>query len=334
MKKKVLFISPKFMGYYKEIIKEMEAANYDVDYIADSPKDTILFKALNRLNKKLTIKYSEKNFLRELKELVDKKDYDYLFVIAGMTFCLPKSFFEYLEEKNVKIKKMIYQWDGEENLSFVKDYHKYFDKIFTFDRIDVENNDKYLFLPLFYIRNYEEIAQKNIKEFDYDVSYIGTAHPQKFYYVNKISKELSKIKNKQFIYHYIPTKLKYFYHKIKNKEYKDAKMSDFKYEKISFEQIGKIFEGSECILDAPQKGQNGLTIRTIECLGAKKKLITINQDVINYDFYKKENIYVYNEENGIDFDNVFFNTEYINIESNVYEKYSLRNWVKNIFKGE
>ena len=52
----------------------------------------------------------------------------------------------------------------------------------------------------------------------------------------------------------------------------------------------EIFSDSRCILDAPQAGQVGLTIRTIECLGAKRKLVTTNSDIKNYDFYNENNI--------------------------------------------
>ena len=85
---------------------------------------------------------------------------------------------------------------------------------------------------------------------------------------------------------------------------------------------------SKCILDAPQAGQTGLTIRTIECLGAKRKLITTNSDIRNYDFYNESNILVFNE--SVDLDSVFFTSEYKDIPKDIYEKYSLRNWLKTM----
>jgi len=101
-------------------------------------------------------------------------------------------------------------------------------------------------------------------------------------------------------------------------------------EKISGDQIIKIFEDSKYILDAPQKGQTGLTIRTIECLGAKKKLITTNKDIINYDFYNENNILVFDGE--INKDSPFFVNEYEDIDAYIYEKYSLKNWLKTMIE--
>ena len=66
----------------------------------------------------------------------------------------------------------------------------------------------------------------------------------------------------------------------------------------------------------------------IEALGAKKKLITTNEDIVNYDFYCPENIYLYNGK--FDLDNIFFKSKYKRIDNVIYERYSLRNWLKEV----
>ena len=87
----------------------------------------------------------------------------------------------------------------------------------------------------------------------------------------------------------------------------------------------KIIEESKCILDSPQEGQTGLTIRTIECLGAKRKLITSNPEIKQYDFYKEENIIVYPDD--IECNTAFFSCPYQDIDWNIYNKYSLKSWL-------
>jgi hypothetical protein len=106
-------------------------------------------------------------------------------------------------------------------------------------------------------------------------------------------------------------------------------MDEFHYEPLRSLEMNKIYQDTRCVLDSPQAGQLGLTIRVIEALGAKKKLITTNEDVINYDFYCPENIYVY--RGFFDLKDPFFTEPYKDIDSNIYEKYSLRNWLKEIF---
>ena len=53
IKKKMLFIAPTFFGYYKEIKKEIERLNFEVDYVADIPSNNNFQKAIGRINKNL-----------------------------------------------------------------------------------------------------------------------------------------------------------------------------------------------------------------------------------------------------------------------------------------
>lgn len=71
----------------------------------------------------------------------------------------------------------------------------------------------------------------------------------------------------------------------------------------------------------------------LEALGAKKKLITTNEDVVSYDFYRPENIYIYIYNGKIDLDNIFFKENYKELSKEIYDKYSLRNWLKEIVEG-
>ena len=143
---------------------------------------------------------------------------------------------------------------------------------------------------------------------------------------------MKNIMKKQFIYHYMPSKLKFIYHKLFAPEFKGATMDDFQTEKLSSNEVVQIFKDSACILDAPQAGQTGLTIRTIECLGAKRKLVTTNKDIKKYDFYNESNILVF--DGSIDENNPFFTTPFVDVADNIYKKYSLREWLKYMLGGE
>lgn len=329
-KKKVLFIAPTFFGYYKEIIKELEASNYEVDYFCDSPSNTSFSKALGRINKNFIKILTKRYFYNEVIPKIEEKNYDYIFVIVGMTFSFFPDMIEKIKILNKDSKFILYQWDGEKNISFVKKIHCYFDKLYTFDREDLKNNDKYKFLPLFYTRGYEEVGKKKHENYEYDLSYIGTAHPKKLQLINEMAEKTKKFCSKQYIYHYMPSKFKYIYHKLTAKEYRNIKLRDLKLEKLPTEKLMEIFEKSKCILDSPQEGQTGLTIRTIECLGAKRKLITTNQDIKNYDFYNNNNILIFDGE--VNNYKEFFKKEYVDIPNQIYEKYSLRSWLETIFQ--
>lgn len=329
--RRILFIAPVFFGYYKEIIKEMENLGFEVDYFCDSASNSSLFKALSRVKKAFVEIPMKKYFYKEVWPRIKSVKYDYVFMISAMSLSFTPKMIEEIKEIQKDAKFIMYQWDGEKNIPYIVNFHKYFDENYTFDRIDAENKkDVYKFLPLFYIKEYENVGKENNKNFEYDVSYVGTAHPQKYVMINEVADKIKDIYPKQFIYHYLPSKFKYIYHKIKDKEYKKVKLSDFRLEKISKDKLMEIFSKSKCIIDAPQKGQNGLTIRSIECLGAKRKLITTNKDIVNYDFYNEKNILIY--DGILDINSSFFVSDFEELESTIYESYSLTNWIKFIIK--
>ena len=49
--------------------------------------------------------------------------------------------------------------------------------------------------------------------YKYDCMYVGTAHPQKYYDINRMALGLKSVMPNQFIYHYMPSALKYVYQK-------------------------------------------------------------------------------------------------------------------------
>ena len=143
-----------------------------------------------------------------------------------------------------------------------------------------------------------------------------------------MSEQLKPVYNNQFIYFFFPSRIVFFYRKLHDKELKKAHYKEFHFIPLDGTKMEEIYINSRCVLDSPQDGQVGLTIRILEALGAKKKIITTNEDISNYDFYKPENIYIY--KGKIDLENTFFKNDYIEIEENIYKKYTLRNWLKII----
>lgn len=324
----ILLIAPVFFDYYKEMIKELKKMNYEVDYICDAPSNSNISKAIGRINKNLIKGSTQKYFEGNVLPIIKDKKYDVVLVVGGMTFAFTPDMMRMLRILNTDAKFVLYQWDSERNLPYSTKIHEFFDEVYSFDRYDCKEKSFYRFLPLFYTQIYENIGEKESKENGYDCSYVGTAHPQKFKDINEMAEAVKNVMPKQLVYHYMPSKLKFLYHKVLSPEFKNAKMSDFQTQKVPFEQLVKIFGESKCILDAPQAGQTGLTIRTIECLGAKRKMITTNTDIRFYDFFREENILIYDGQ--IDENAKFFTADYVELPEELYQKYSLRNWLKTM----
>lgn len=98
---------------------------------------------------------------------------------------------------------------------------------------------------------------------------------------------------------------------------------------IPYTKIIEEIKKSTILLEICQDKQTGLTLRTLEALMFNKKLITNNKNVMNYDFYKKENIYVIGEERKL---NEFLEGKYLMIDSKIKNNYSFKNWLEIFFK--
>ena len=71
-----------------------------------------------------------------------------------------------------------------------------------------------------------------------------------------------------------------------------------------------VYDKSKSIMDYKFPKQVGLTMRTIESIGHRCKLITNNQQVKFEDFYTPENVYVYDLD-SFDIPVDFLKTDYI-----------------------
>ena len=88
-------------------------------------------------------------------------------------------------------------------------------------------------------------------------------------------------------------------------------------------------EKSKTILDVQFSSQIGLTMRTIESLGMKNKLITTNPSIKYYDFYNSDNVFIIERKKPV-IDKNFLEIPYRTIPKEIYEKYSLDTWVKTL----
>ena len=330
MKKKILLIMPNFFDYPQTISEELENMGYDVDFFDDRPSTRGIVKAIVRVNKNLINSYIKKYF-NEIMKIVKQKKYDVVFLISGQSLSFSEKMIAELKTSQPQAKFVLYQWDSLKNFPYILKMHKFFDRKFSFDREDCKANPGLQFLPLFYSRKYEELGKIKKEKYKYDFSFVGTAHPKKYKFISMMSEQLRDVYPNQFIYFFFPSKIVFYYRKLKNPELKYAEKSEFHFVPIKGKKMDDLIAQSRCILDSPQEGQLGLTIRVLEALGANKKLITTNEDIVNYDFYKPENIYVY--DGKFDFESVFFKSEYVQSDENVYKKYSLENWLKKILEN-
>lgn len=84
---------------------------------------------------------------------------------------------------------------------------------------------------------------------------------------------------------------------------------------------------SKTIIDFTPKGQSGLTVRTMESIFFKKKLITYDENIINQDFYCPQNVFIIGKDN---MDNIkqFIDTPYKDLDERIVSNYDFTQWLK------
>lgn len=326
--KSILFISPAFFGYEKSIKKYLTDSGAKVYFFDDRPSNSFLIKGLIRLYKGSISHFINKYYNAIYSEIKSHK-FDYFFVLNPEA--LPLWFVKKLRYEKSSTKFILYMWDSMRNKENAKKYLNYFDAVYSFDRTDSEEIPRLTFLPLFYLEEYSALS--SMKQFKYDCCFIGTAHSDRYALIKRIQNQLNLKGVSSYWYLYLQSKKMFIWQKLTNRYFKSARMSDFHYKPLSKDDVIKKISESRIIIDIQHPEQTGLTMRTIEALGACRKLVTTNPDIIKYDFYKRENIWVLDRQSP-NFDESFFKEEYSPIEKEIYEKYSLPYWIDTLFLNE
>lgn len=102
---------------------------------------------------------------------------------------------------------------------------------------------------------------------------------------------------------------------------------------MPYSKICEYISSSICIIDIVQSNQEGMTLRVMESLFFKKKLVTNNSNIKTYDFYNSNNIFIYGVDNVNEFSE-FIKSPYQKLDDNILGKYSFDGWLKRIINGE
>ena len=321
--KTVLLLAPKFFGYELEIKKELENFGAEVIYFDERPKNDFLTKVFLRLNIKSLIQKKIDVYYQNIISETKQKEIGYLFLVNAETVDVNK--INLIKRYHPSIKVYTYMWDSVKNKKKSMQYLGVSDKFFTFDPNDTNINSKIQFLPLFYIRDYENLAAKDTNEFD--ISFVGTIHSDRYQVVKSIETKGLKV----FYYFYSPSKILFKLQQLMHKNFKEIDPKDIYFVSFKKEQLLEAIAKSKAIIDIEHPDQKGLTMRTMEMIGAKKKLITTNSNIKEYDFYTPQNICIIDRKNP-QVEKSFFESDYEELPNNIYVKYSLRSWIKEIFK--
>lgn len=322
--KKILFLSPNFFGYEKAIQKSLADKGAILDFFNERPSDSALSKGIIRVKKSL---YQKKINLYYRQILDSRKGYDYDFFLLIKGESIPYFFLKEFRQKNPKVSMIFYSYDAVSEYPKSEKLYPYFDENFTFEPSDALKF-KLHFRPLFFLEEYKKEEENFTKKFD--ISFIGSAHTDRYLVGEKVRKEANRLNLKTFLYYYAPGKAIFRLKKIFDKNLQKFDFKKLSFKKLSHEQISEIYEDSLAVLDINKPFQKGLTMRTFEALASEKKIITTNADIVNYPFYSSQNVKVIKRDD-VNLEQEFFEKPFKKLDEDLLEKMSLDSWIDCLF---
>jgi len=315
MKKKIVIVGPPSFGYLTKINEALTSFSGVESKIVLIDKSSFKYKNLLHrllnsfskvfLNKNLKKEYLNSFLIDSIKKLGHQ---DVIFMIRP-DLLSPKTL-NFLKTQTQSLTAFYY--DSTRRFPKKIDIINYFDTVYSYDKLDVETyNLKFLTNYIFDERenvNFEQLFF-NISTFDY-----------RYQSMEELANYIDEKKWSKEILIYGSNGLK-------------SDSLTLIHEQISVDVVADKINRSKIIIEIQRKEQIGLSFRVFEALGQRKKLITTNTDIVNYDFYHPQNILVIDEA-AINIPEDFVNSPYIPISDKVLDKYRLRNWTKKLFDLE
>ncbi len=315
---KICLLSFDSVYFDHHIVDELKRRNLDANHIDISKikykYPSIFSKIANFFNKlflKKNLKHVkiELDLLEKIKQL-GKQD---IILIIRPDRVSKKT---HLEIKKLTHKYLAYIYDSCTRFPINHLLNGIFDEIFSFDLID---SKKYDFT---FISNFIYLDKKEIKSFNKNNNpvFIVMSVDERLQILNKLANYFS-LKN-----------INYKFILVGKKRPKKINENIIFSEKVLLHSdLINDLENAKIFLDLIRFNHNGLSFRVLEALAMQKKIITTNKSINQYDFYNSNNILII-DENNIDVPIEFLTTPYKPLEDIIYEKYTIRNWVKTVFK--
>ncbi|MDN3920954.1 glycosyltransferase family protein [Roseateles violae] len=322
--KRVLLCAPNFFGYELEIRKALQARGAEVDCIPDRPFTSPFLKAVTRYRRNWILGYADRQYEKALSGF-GRQHYDLILVVQGEA--LSPRFLRSLRSSYPSARFVLYMWDSFRNKRQLLGNLERFDHSLSFDPLDAKQYGM-TFRPLFYCPDFVD-ATAFTGEYEYDVSFIGTAHSDRYSLVRQLSAALPK-GSSTYWYLFLQSTWMFHIQKLGNPSFAGSTATDFAYVPLAKAEVQRVFKASRSVLDIEHPAQTGLTMRTFEALAAGKKLITTNRNILEYDFFDPQNILYIDRSQTPDIPASFSQTPYRPVSPALMDKYSLDGWLNDV----
>ncbi|WP_249366600.1 lipopolysaccharide biosynthesis protein [Neobacillus rhizophilus] len=296
----------------------------EVDFFDERPSNTVMSKALLRINRNF-VKGQIKKYYEEITQKISNKKYDCIFICQAEA--TPIWFLKELRRLNPDARMVLMLWDSVANKVNTLEKLEFFDEVFSFDKQDCDRFGL-TFRPLFYDVEYDQIARETTP-LVFDLFFVGTVHSDRYRILKEVKQQFERNGHKVFYFMYLPSKLMYYQRKLMTNDFAGSDISEFSFIGMPSEKLTEKLKQSRAVVDIQHPNQTGLTMRTIEMLGANKKLITTNKDIRHYDFYHPNNIVIVDREH-IEVPPEFMSTPYVPVDKTIRNRYSIAYFVLEV----
>lgn len=315
-----ILISPYFFGYPMEIKKALEARGRSVAWFDNRPADDTLTKGLARLSPKLVERKSAAYFDTIVTEAKQHEVRDVL-VIKGEALSVES--IKRMRAALPDARFTLYFWDSYRNMPTGSEQKvDLFDRAFSFDLEDVKADPRLIYQPLFYVESYAEMEELDR---DIDLLFVGTAHSDRVAVLERVAAAVPP----QFTFRKVLYARSRWLHRIQrivNPAYRRTPESDFIFEPMPKDEVQRLVARSKAVLDIERAIQTGFTIRTVEMLGAARKLVTTNEWIMQADFYDPQN-QLYVDRDAPVIDPAFLESGWLPQDDAMLKRYALSGWL-------
>lgn len=317
--KRVLIMSPRFFGYENAIAQAVRALGAHAEVVLDKPSNTIWTKATTRLSPSL-VATRMANYIRSLAEQYDRHSFDEIVVIKGEA--LHTNAVKLLRAAFPKARCTYYNWDSLRNYPHLTDILPLFDACFSFDAEDCESIERLIHLPLFYTDEYRDLP---LAEPRHDLFAVASLHSDRYEVIQRVIRQCPAT-TRAFTYFFYPSKIALMGKKVLDPSFVTPPLCEIQWTPLSKDTMINALVRSRAVIDVQHPRQTGLTMRTIEMVGANKKIITTNSLVKTYDFYHPNNVLVIDRTHP-EIRSTFFETDYAPLPEAIRQKYSVHTWL-------
>lgn len=205
------------------------------------------------------------------------------------------------------VSRYIWLWNhkgNKKNLANLQAIHKHHFQVITYDELDAEQFGFGWHTQFFNIKPFQQAVSLQNNSFLYDFFFVGYAKNR----VEEIERIYSMLSSYACFFVTIRT------------------TSDY----IPYTRYMEMAMQSRCIVEIVHTGDLSCTLRPLEALSIRRKLLTNNPAVRNYTFYRPQNIFILGQDNLSDLYG-FLNSPFESLPSDIIDSYDVNSWV-DIFR--